>query len=74
MLERRPIHDLPSLENKVQKLTGEVIDLEWRKRDLNETITLWNAQLCDLGQTITEYQNAIKNKKQQLIRMDKRES
>jgi hypothetical protein len=65
-------YDLPSLENKFQKLTGDVIELEWKKRDLNNTIILWKAQLSDLGQTITQYQNAIEMKKQQLIRMDKR--
>jgi prefoldin subunit 5 len=63
-------HDLPTLENKIQNLTGDVIDLEWKKKDLKDTITLWNAQLSDLGQTITQYQNAIDNKKQQLMRMD----
>jgi hypothetical protein len=67
-------HDLPALENKFQKLTGDVIDLEWKKRDLRDTITLWNAQLSDLGQKITQYQNAIENKKQQLMRMEKRKS
>jgi hypothetical protein len=64
-------HDLPSLENKIQKLTGDVIDLEWKKKDLNNTISLWSAQLADLGRTIVQYQNAIDSKKQQLIRMDK---
>jgi hypothetical protein len=64
-------YDLPSLENKFQKLTGDVIELEWKKRDLNNTITLWNAQLSDLGQTIMQYQNVIDNKKQQLMRVDK---
>jgi hypothetical protein len=67
-------HDLPTLESKIQKLTGDVIELEWKKRDLNNTITFWNAQLRDLGQTITQYQNAIEIKKQQLMRMDKRAS
>jgi hypothetical protein len=67
-------YDLPSLENKFQRLTGDVIELEWKKRDLNNTITLWNAQLSDLGRTITQYQNAIEIKKQQLTRIDKRAS
>jgi transposase len=65
-------YDLPTLENKIQKLTGEVIELEWKKKDLSNTITLWNAQLRDLGQTIEQYQNAIEMKKQQLMRTDKR--
>jgi transposase len=67
-------YDLPTLENKIQNLTGDVIELEWKKRDLNNTITLWNAQLRDLGQTIEQYQKAIEIKKQQLMRMDKRVS
>jgi transposase len=67
-------YDLPSLENKIQNLTGDVIELEWKKRDLNNTIILWKAQLSDLGQTIEQYQNAIEIKKQQLMRTDKRVS
>jgi hypothetical protein len=40
--------DLPSLENKVQNVTGDVIELEWKKKDLNNTIILWNAQIADI--------------------------
>ena len=58
-------HDLPSLESKIRKLTNEIIDLELMKKDLNDTIMLQNAQLSDLGQTITKYQNAIEYKQQQ---------
>jgi DNA-binding CsgD family transcriptional regulator len=65
-------YDLPFLEDKIQKLTGDIIELEWKKRDLNNTITLWNAQLRDLGQTMEHYQKAIEIKKQQLMRTEKR--
>jgi prefoldin subunit 5 len=65
-------YDLPSLEDKIQKLTGDVIELEWKKRDLNNTIKLWNAQLRDLGLTMEQYQKAIEIKKQQLMRTEKR--
>ena len=58
-------HDLPSLENKIRKLTNDVIELEFRKKDLNNTIMLQRAQLSDLGQVITKYQNAIEYKQQQ---------
>jgi hypothetical protein len=64
-------YDLPTLENKIQGLTGDVIELELKKRDLNNTITLWSAQLRDLGQTIEQYQKAIEIKKQQLMRTGK---
>ncbi|MGA6989080.1 MAG: hypothetical protein WBL67_12335 [Nitrososphaeraceae archaeon] len=28
-------HDLPSLEDKIRKLTSDVTELEFRKKDLN---------------------------------------
>jgi hypothetical protein len=52
-------HDLPSLENKIRKLISDVIELEFQKKDLNNTIMLQRAQLVDLGQDIIRYQNAI---------------
>ena len=55
--------DLPPLESKMRKLTSEIIDLEFKKKDLNNTIMLQRAQLSDLGQTIIKYQNIIKRKK-----------
>ena len=60
-------HDLPSLESKIRKLTSEIIDLEFKKKDLNNTIMLQCAQLSDLGQAITNYQNVIDRKKQDLM-------
>jgi hypothetical protein len=54
--------DLPSLESKIRKLTSDVIELEYRKKDLNNTIKLQSAQLSDLGQTIVRYQEAIDSK------------
>jgi hypothetical protein len=57
--------DLPSLEDRIYKLTNYVMDLESKKRELKDTITLWNAQLYDLGRAID-----IKN--QQLKRMGKK--
>ena len=49
-------HDLPSLENKKRKLTSDIIELEFQKKELNNTIMLQHAQLSDIGQAITEYQ------------------
>jgi hypothetical protein len=56
-------HDLPSLENKIRKLTSDVIELEYQKKDLTNSIRLQRAQLSDLGYTIVEFQNAIDSKK-----------
>jgi hypothetical protein len=49
-------HELPTLETKIRKLTNDVIELGFMKKDLNNTIRLQRAQLSDLGQTIMEYQ------------------
>ena len=59
----KPIYDLPSLESKIRRLTNDVIELEFRKKDLNNTVMLQQAQLSDLGQTIIKYQNVIDRKK-----------
>ena len=56
-------HDLPSLENRIRKLTSDVIELEFQKKDLDNTIMLQRAQLSDLGQTIIRYEDAIDRKK-----------
>jgi hypothetical protein len=58
-------YDLPSLENKLRKLRSEIIELEFKKKDSEDTLRLRTAQLLDLGQIITTYQNAIDSKKQQ---------
>ena len=54
-----------SLEDEIQKLRSDVIEVEFRKKDLNNTIMLQCAQLSDLSQTITKYQSAIDSKQQQ---------
>jgi hypothetical protein len=58
-------YDLPLLENKIRELRSNVIELEFRKKDLKDTIKLQSAQLFDLGQAITKFQSAIDSKKQQ---------
>lgn len=58
-------YDLPSLENKLRKLRSEIIELEFKKKDSEDTLRLQRAQLLDLGQIIIRYQNAIDSKKQQ---------
>jgi hypothetical protein len=55
-------HDLPLLENKIRGLRCEIIELEFRKKDLIYTLTLQNAQLLDLGQAIMNFHGAIDSK------------
>jgi len=51
--------DLSLMESKTRRLRSEIIDLEIKKKDLKDTLKLQNAQLLDLGKTITNFQNAI---------------
>jgi hypothetical protein len=62
-LLRYACHDLPTLENKIRQLRSDIIDLEYKKKDAKDTLRLWSAQLLDLGQAITKYQNAIDSRK-----------
>ena len=55
--------DLPSLENRFRGLANTVLDLEIKKKELS-------AQLIDLGYAINQYQCAIDNKKEQLMKMN----
>jgi chromosome segregation ATPase len=64
-LLRYACDDLPSLENRMRKLRSDIIDLEFKRKDSENSLRLQSAQLLDLGQTITKYQNAIDSKKQQ---------
>ena len=57
-------YDLPQLTDRIQCLRNDVIDLEDKKRNLLNELTIWNAQLSDLGR-------AIDLKNQQLKRMGK---
>jgi len=50
---------LPLLENKIRGLRSEIIELEFRKKDLIYTLTLQNAQLLDLGQVIMNFHGVI---------------
>jgi hypothetical protein len=63
LIRTRP--GLPTLENRIRQLRSDIIELDFRKKDLKDTIKLQSAQLFDLGQAIMRYQSAIDSKKQQ---------
>jgi hypothetical protein len=48
-IQRYGGHDL--LENKIRGLRNKIIELEFRKKDLNNIIVLQRAQLSDLAVT-----------------------
>lgn len=52
--------DLSYLEIRKYVLTNEVINLEDTKRNLNQKLVLWNAQLSDLGRAIDSRNQQLK--------------
>jgi hypothetical protein len=52
-------HDLPSLENKIQNLTGNVIDLEWKKKQSQDIIEILNSSILELRRTLNSYDMTI---------------
>jgi chromosome segregation ATPase len=47
--------DLSSLENKIQKLTGDVTDLEWKKKQSQDIIEILNSSMSELRRTLNSY-------------------
>jgi hypothetical protein len=62
--------DLPSLENKIQKLTGDVIDLEWKKKQSPDIIEILNSSISELRRTLNSYDMTIGLKKLILADLD----
>jgi transcription initiation factor TFIIIB Brf1 subunit/transcription initiation factor TFIIB len=61
-----------TIRNRVKELNNTFhrtrLDMEVKKKELTDTLTLQNAQLVDLGQTIAHHQNTIDSKKEQLLK------
>jgi hypothetical protein len=63
-------HDLPSLENKIQNLTGDVIDLEWKKKQSEDIIEILNSSILHLKKSLDSYDMTIGLKKLILADLD----
>ena len=62
--------DLPSLENKIQKLTGDVIDLEWKKKQSQDIIEILNSSISELRKSLNSFDMTIGLKKLILADLD----
>jgi transposase len=63
-------HDLPFLEDKIQKLTGDVIDLEWKKKQSQDIIEILNSSISQLRRSLNYYDMTIGLKKLVLADLD----
>jgi hypothetical protein len=61
--------DLPALENKFQKLSGDVIDLQWKKRQYQDELTILGSAISQ-QRHLNVIQTVIDLKKQILAECD----
>lgn len=65
-------HDLPSLENKIQTLSNEVIDLQWKKKDCQNELATLGSVLSEQKKSSNTLQMAIEYKKQILAEWNRK--
>ena len=63
-------YDLPTLENKIQNLTGDVVDLEWKRKQSQDIIEILNSSISELRRTLNSYDMTIGLKKLILADLD----
>ncbi len=63
-LIRYAIYDLPLLENKLRRLSSDVIDTEWRRKELRDEVTNLISSKSQLEQIQKRYQMEIELKKE----------
>jgi CII-binding regulator of phage lambda lysogenization HflD len=56
--------DLPSLESKIQRLTSDVIELEWKKKQSRDEVAILSSSIPQLKKSLNWYKMEIEQKKQ----------
>jgi hypothetical protein len=69
---RYAIQDFPSLESKIQNLTGDVIELEWKKKLSQDIIEILNSSISQLKRSLNSYEMTIGLKKLILTDLDEK--
>jgi hypothetical protein len=69
-LLRYAIFDLPSLENKIQRLSRDVVDMEWRKKHLRDEVARLISNKSQLENLQKRYQMEIEQKKHIISNLD----
>ncbi|HZD36813.1 MAG TPA: hypothetical protein VE130_16530 [Nitrososphaeraceae archaeon] len=57
-------HDLPSLENKFQALSGDVLDLQWKKRQCQDELAMLGSTISQQRHSLNAIQTSTELKKQ----------
>lgn len=70
-LLRYAVYDLPTLENKIQSLTSDAIDMEWRKKRLRDEVVKLSSSTQYLKKSLHWYEMEIKEKKEIISNLDR---
>lgn len=62
--------DLPSLENRIQQSTSDVIDMEWKKKRLVDEVIRLNSYLSQLKKLLKRHKMEIELKKDIISNLD----
>jgi hypothetical protein len=68
---RYAVYDLPSLENKIQRLTSDVIDLEWNKKQSRDEVAILNSSIVQLKKLLNWYKMEIEQKKEIILNLNR---
>lgn len=68
---RYAVYDLPSLEDKIRRLTSDVIDMEWRKKHLRDEVARLSSNKSQLEVLQKRYQMEIEQKKHIISNLDR---
>jgi hypothetical protein len=70
-LLRYAVYDLPTLENRIQALTSDAIDMEWRKKRLRDEVVKLSSSTQYLKKSLHWYEIEIKEKKEIISNLDR---
>ena len=68
-LLRYAVYDLPTLENRIQALTSDAIDMEWRKKRLRDEVAKLSSNTQYLSKSLHWYE--IEEKKEIISNLDR---
>ena len=64
-------HDLPTLEDKIRRLTSDLIDMEWKKKRLGDEIAIQRSCASELQKLRNRYEMEIDMKKEIISNLDR---
>ena len=62
--------DIPTLQNRCQQLSSDILELQFRKKKLNDEVTTQRSSISKLEKSLNWYKVEIKQKKEIISNLD----